>query len=200
MADDLFSIERSHGKPRLTAPRPTDIGTVATDGERHRNQGPDGRALHGNQLAKNRGAKRAAKRHLLEARARVRSAVQDALSRGAAPEEAEQAVNASDRVLSDALAFYEAARSEAGSSLLFVIGPCAFFGAELAIGNYLLAEAAKAGLTTERGMLLHDRAMACEQAAARAMTAALAAAKALGGKKKGRSKLETILAAGEGVK
>lgn len=198
---DLHTIELSHDKPRLTGPRPSDIGTVPTGEDRSNNHNPDGTFAPRNGAAKDRAAKRRLKHHMLEARARVAAAVQGALSRGLAPEEAENAANASDVILASALAYYDKARRELGSSSIFVIGPCVFYGAELAIANYLTSEAAKAGLTTEAGMLLHDRALASEQAATRALTAALAATKALSGRKrKGRGALDAILAAGEPVK
>lgn len=190
-------IELSHDKPRLAGPRLSALGTVPTAAQRARNQGPDGRALPRNKLAANRAAKSAAKRHLVAARARIRAAVQKALDDGAAPEVAALAGEESDRILADALTHYLSARRDLTSDSVLVVGPLALFGAELAVANALVAEAVKAGITTPAGIALHDRALAAEQSMTRLMTASIAAAKALGGRRPKRTKLAQIEAAAE---
>jgi hypothetical protein len=103
--------------------------------------------------------------------------VNEALASSTDPSEA-------DAVLRDALAIFEAARAELGTRSVFAQGPTIAYAVETALAGFYMQAAGAAGFLTEKGMLLHDRAMACETQANRAMTAALAASKALGGKKK----------------
>lgn len=182
----LHTIEVSHEKPRLTRPRPSDLGTVETGEDRSQDHGSDGRFQPGNQAAANRSARRALRAPLRAARDRIAAAQ-------AEPEVA-------DRLLADALAVFEAARAELGTRSVFAQGPTIAYAVETILAGFYMQQAAAEGFLTERGMKLHERAMACETQAARSMTAALAATKALGGKKRGKSKLSSILAAGEGVK
>jgi hypothetical protein len=169
---ELFSIEQSHGKPRLTAPRPTDLGTVETGADRRRDHKSDGTFAPGNQAAVGRSARAAVRAPYLAAEKRI----SEALASGTEPTE-------SDRLLSDALAVFHAARRELGVSSAFVQGPTIAYSVETILAGFFTKAAADAGFLTERGMKLHERALACEQAAARAMTAALAAAKAVTGKR-----------------
>lgn len=53
-----MTVEQSHGKPRMTRPRMSDVND-GTDPQRHRNHDADGRAAKGNKLATGRGWKRA---------------------------------------------------------------------------------------------------------------------------------------------
>lgn len=186
-ANDLHTIEFSHEKPRLTAPRLTDLGTVPTGEDRSRDHAPNGTFAHGNQAAVGRPARTALRAPYREAEKRI----SEALASGAVPSD-------SDRLLADALAVFHSARRELGSGSAFVQGPTIAYAAETVLAGFFMRAAADAGFLTDRGMQLHDRALACEQAAARAMTAALAAAKALGARrpKKNRA-LEFIEAAGE---
>jgi hypothetical protein len=183
----LFTIEPSHGKARLTAPRPSDLGTVPTGEDRERDHDSRGLFVPGNQAAVGRGARGALRAPYEAARKRVG----EALASGTTSSDA-------DQVLTDALAVFHAVRRELGSGSAIVQGPAIAYAVETILAGYFTKEAATAGFLTERGMLLHDRALACEQAAARAMTAALAAAKALSGRRKsaGNRILEAIEAAG----
>lgn len=168
MSGGLFDIEQSHGKPRLVAPRLTDIGTVPSDPQARRDRDERGRLLPGNQIAVGRSARSAIRAPLRAAEKRVN----EALAGGGEPSEA-------DRLLADALAVYHAVRRELATGSALVQGPAIAYATETILAGYFVRAASEAGFLTEQGMLLHDRALACEQAAARAMTAALAAAKAL---------------------
>jgi hypothetical protein len=175
-ADDLHTIELSHGKRRLTAPRPTALGTVPTDEDRSRDHTAAGTFAPGNQAAVGRSARSALRAPYRAAEKRI----SEALASGNTPSD-------SDRLLTDALAVFHSARRELGSGSAFVQGPTIAYAVETVLAGYFMSHAASVGFLTDAGMLLHDRALACEQAAARAMTAALAAAKALSGRRKKRN-------------
>jgi hypothetical protein len=169
---ELFTIEDSHGKPRLTQPRPSDLGSVETGADRSRDHNADGTFSNGNSAARNRGARSALRGPYRAARRRI----VEALANQAEPEVA-------DVLLRDALLIFEAARAELGSRSVFTQGPTIAYAIESTLAGYYHQEAALAGHLTERGLELLDRAQSCETQAARAMTAALAAAKALGSKR-----------------
>lgn len=171
-AGELHTIEQSHGKPRLTRPRPTDLGTVPTGADRSRDQDAAGRFTHGNQAARGRGARSALRAPYRAAARRI----SEALDVGAEPETA-------DVLLHDAMLVFETARAELGSRSVFVQGPTIAYAIETTLAGYFHAAAAKAGHDTDAGAALLERAQSCETHAARAMTAALAAVKALGGKR-----------------
>src|SRR5262245_24993220 len=57
--NELFTIEESHGKARLTAPRPSDLGAVPTETERGRDHDARGRFKPGNRAQVGKAAKRA---------------------------------------------------------------------------------------------------------------------------------------------
>lgn len=184
---ELFTIEQSHGKPRVTGPRPSDLGTVPTGRDRSRNHGADGRFQPGNDAARDRGAKRALTAPLRAARTRLREAVE-----GQDPDEA-------DALLGAAMAVYASARAELGSNSTFVAAPCVTFATESVLAGYFTTLAAKAGFCTEQGAAYLKLAHDCETHAQRAMTSALAAAKALGGKRRQKtlSLVERIARAGD---
>jgi len=183
-AGELFTIEKSHGRPRLTAPRLTDLGTVPTAQERSQNHTAKGTFADKNKAAVGRSAKAAVRKPYGEAEGRISAALV-----------ANTEPSASDRLLADALAVFHAARRELGSGSAFVQGPTIAYAAETILAGYFMSEAAQAGFLTDRGMQLHERAMACETQAARAMTAALAATKALGGRKTRRRATPSYLIA-----
>jgi hypothetical protein len=170
---ELFTIEASHGKDRLTGPRPTDIGTVPTAEDRSRDHTAAGTFALGNQAAVGRSARTALRSPYRAAEKRI----SEALASGAEPSD-------SDRLLADALAVFHSARRELGSASAFVQGPTIAYAVETILAGYFMSEAAAAGFMTDRGLALHERAMACEQAAGRAMTAALAATKALSARRR----------------
>jgi hypothetical protein len=181
------TFEPSHGKVRLVGPRLSALGTVPTGEDRRRNHTAAGTFAPGNDAARERASKAGMRRPYRQARKRVH----EALASGVDPSEA-------DALLTDAFAVYLTVRRELGAGSAFIEGPAIFYAAESILAGYYMRAAADAGFLTELGMQLHDRALACEQAAARAMTAALAAAKALGGKKKPKNAiLAAIDAAGE---
>lgn len=190
MSGGLFDIERSRGKARLTQPRPSDIGAVPAGADRLANHDRAGRFTAGNRAGVGRSARTAIRAPLRAAEKRI----SEALATGGEPAE-------SDRLLADALAVFHAVRRELGSSSALVQGPAIAYATETILAGYFVRAASEAGFLTERGMLLHDRALACEQAASRAMTAALAATKALSlrAPKQRNAALLAIEAAGENV-
>jgi len=169
----LHTVEVSHGKPRLVGPRPSDLGSVPTDIDRNRDHDARGRFKPANQAAVGRGARAALRAPYRAAAQRISSATAD----GCEPDVA-------DQLLSDALAVHRSARTELGTRSVFVEGPCIAYAVESVLAGFYMQEAVKAGLLTERGLELHARAMQCETQASRAMTAALAATKALAARRK----------------
>lgn len=165
--DDLFTIEPSHGKPRLTAPRPSDLGTVATGAERDRNHGADGRFQPGNDAARDKTARRALTAPLRAAVARVRAAAE-----GEVP-------TVADALLADAMAVYSSSRRELGTRSTLVLSSLAVHASESVLAGHYLRRAAELGLETKHGAALVEMAHRCETQAARAMTAALAATRVL---------------------
>jgi hypothetical protein len=184
---DLHTIELSHGKPRLTAPRLSDVGAVEAGAERLRNHDEKGRFVPGNAAGRDRNAKRALTAPLRAARARLLAA-DDTLPRSVA-----------DELLRDALAVYGSAKSELGSSSVFVLANLVTFATESVLSGYFAKQAAEQGFDTARGGQLLELGHKCETQAQRAMTAALAARKALPKchKDAGRTILDAIDAAGE---
>jgi len=184
-AGELFTVEDSHGKPRLTAPRLSDLGTVPTDDERSRDRVAGGLFAPGNKAAQGRTAKRALTAPLRAARKRVQE-----LGEGLpAP--------VADGLLSDAMAVFNSARLELGGSSVFVLANAVSFATESVLSNYFFKLAAEAGFDTEIGAAHLASAQRCEQCAQRAMTACLAAKKAIGSPKRtDNSILAAIDAAG----
>jgi hypothetical protein len=185
----LHTIELSHEKPRLTAPRPSALGTVPTAGERSPDHDERGRFTRDNSAATERASKAGMRRPYRQARKRVREALASGVEPGAA-----------DVLLADAFGVYLAARREFGAGRTLTEGPAIAYGVETILAGYFTEQAALAGFLTDEGARLHDRALACEQAAARALTAGLAAAKALGCRRPGKTKVPSYLEAeGEAV-
>jgi hypothetical protein len=170
-ANELFTVEQSHGKARLTAPRLSDVGSVPTDGELSRDRGERGQFAPGNRAAADRSSKRALTAPLRAARKRLQD-LGEALPRPVA-----------DELLRDALAVYGSARVELGSSSVFVLANIVSFATESVLAGYFTKQAADSGFETEPGAAYLEQAQRCEQCAQRAMTAALAAAKALSGRR-----------------
>jgi hypothetical protein len=180
---ELFTVEVSHGKPRLTGPRPTDLETVPTGYDRERDQDGRGRFTSGNKAAVGRGARKAIRAPYDAAKERISEALEK-------HPDVEPAV--ADVLLRDALLIFNACRAELGTRSVWAQGPTVAYAIETTLAGYYMQEAAAAGFLTERGEHLHDRAMACETQAARAMTAALAATKALARKTRQSSAMQRI--------
>jgi hypothetical protein len=170
----LFTIEESHGKPRLTQPRPSDVGTVETGSDRRVDHDAQGRFTPGNRAAADRSARRALTAPLRAALTRVRAAT-----------EAEP-VDVRDRLLADAMAVYSSTRRELGSRSTMVLWAVSVFASEGILAAHYLERATEVGLESPEGERLHARSQTSQTQAARAMTSALAAAKALGGKRKAK--------------
>lgn len=176
----MGTIEQSHDKARLTQPRLSDVGTVPIGDERSKNHTASGTFAPGNRAAANRSAKVALTRPLRAARRRLQAAG-DALGRPVA-----------DELLSDAMAVYGSARLELGSRSVFVLAHLVTFSTEQVLGGYYTKLGAERGFDTEEGRAFVDMAHTCQTQAARAMTAALAALKALPKPDKSRSLADTI--------
>lgn len=164
---ELFTIEQSHGKPRLTAPRLSDLESVPTGGDRHRDHNADGTFAQRNQAAKGRSARRALVAPLRAAAERVRVAT------------AGEAVCERDRLLADANAVYASTCCELGTRSTLVLSALAAHACESVLAGHFVQSAAAVGLGTDEGGRLLGLAHSCETQASRAMTAALAAMKAL---------------------
>jgi hypothetical protein len=164
----LFTVEASHGKARVTTPRPSDLGTVPTGEDRSRNHTAAGTFAPRNQAAVGRSAKAALRAPYRQAERRVSAALA-----------AQLGPNESDRVLASALAVFHAVRRELGSGSALVQGPTITYAVETVLAGYFLSVAADAGFATELGLSMHERAMLCETQAGRALAVALAAAKAI---------------------
>jgi hypothetical protein len=166
---ELFTIEESHGKPRLIAPRPSDLGTVPTGHDRRQDHNPDGTFAIRNRAAADRSAKRALTAPLRAALERVRD-----VTEGQAPEQA-------DELLAAAMSIYASARRELGTRSTLVLSALAVHATESVLAGHYVKRAAAVGLESDQGQTLLECAHRCETQAARAMTAALAATKALRG-------------------
>ncbi len=174
---ELHTIEPSHGKERLTAPRLSDVGTVPAADERSRDRGEHGRFKSGNKAAVGRSAKQALTAPLRDARERLRMVLEG------------QARPEADELLGAALTVFASARLELGSSSVFVLSNLVSFAAGSVLGQRFTVLATQAGLASARGAELLDLAHRCEQQAQRAMTAALAASKALTKRRPGKPSL-----------
>lgn len=181
-AADLHTLEPSNGKVRLTGPRLSDLGTVPAEGERTADHVPAGATERkpgtfapNNAAGRKRGAKRALRRAYTSARDRVRNALTEAA--GTLPDGV--ALPTADQLMADAFTVHMAGMRELGSDSVFVQGSSLVYATETTLYGFYLEAAGQAGLLTEQGMQLHDKAAACATLAARAMTACLAAKKAL---------------------
>lgn len=178
--DDLHTLEQSRGKARLTRPRLSDVGTVPTVDERSRDRVAGGLFAPGNKAAVGRTAKRALTAPLRAARTRLRELD------GGLP------APIADELLSDAMSVFNSARVELGSSSVFVLSNAVMFATESVLAGHFAKQAAVAGFDTERGAELLEMAHRCETQAQRAMTAALAAVKALPKRGKTARVIDTI--------
>lgn len=191
-APGLYDLEISHGKSRLTHPRPTALGTDETGAVPSEGRAARGRFGRGNKEAAESGAKRALRRSYAEARERIK----EALARGGEDASLPEA----DVLLGDALRVHLAGMRELRVPSVYVQGPSLVYAIESVLHGYFMEAAARAGFLTERGAELKAMADTCATAQGRAMTACLAAAKFLGGRRKRKSSaLASIEAAGEAV-
>jgi hypothetical protein len=181
---ELFTIEDSHGRPRLTAPRLSDVGTVPSASEPSPDRAARGRFAPGNQAAKGSHAKRAVTRQVRDARRRVEEAIRDAVD----PSEA-------DQLMADAWAVYCDAKRDVGHRSILVVAPAVHFASNTILAGYFKNAATASGLKTEEAERLLGLAWQCEQQALRASTAMLANAKALNGKRGRESDFASLVAA-----
>ncbi|HVU05227.1 MAG TPA: hypothetical protein VHE30_25940 [Polyangiaceae bacterium] len=187
MSAALF--EKSHGKLRAIAQRPSDQSPIDTDALPRRDRHPNGWFKAGNQAAKGSRGKALNVKHLRAARRRL----QEARSRGETP-------SRSDVVLDAALTRYESARRELGTESLLVLTPVSVWAENTERARDLGELADAAGVATPEGERLLARRDALEGRATRALTAALAAAAALGPRRdaNGNPLHAAILGAGKG--
>jgi len=164
-------IEPKGGVPYLARTRPSDLEPIDTERQRSAQQDAAGRFVVNNTA----GAERGAKHDLVRPLRAVRDAVQDATGGSLPPEDSREVVRA-------ALRLYASNRRSVGHTELPVLARLVRAAVNDALATYYTAEAARAGFATETGLALVDAAHRCEQRAERGMTAAIAFAKALGGK------------------
>lgn len=185
MADPkLHTLEASHGRLRLTAPRLSDVGTVPSACEPSPDRVDGGLFAPGNKIAEGRSAKQAVRRPLKQARRRL----EDAIARAVEPSEADQLIADADAVCREAM------RSVGHGSIL-VLAPAVRFAVNSILAGHYSNKATEVGLTTEEGERLMGLAHGCEQQMLRASTAMLANAKALDGKRGRESDLSSLVAA-----
>jgi hypothetical protein len=163
-----MTFERSHGKLRLTAKRPSDLEPVDTDARRERDHHADGRFKPGNRAGVNCLAKHSLTKTLREARQRLR----EALSNEVPPREADRLLDASYRR-------FDAARRDLGAESVLVLSPLARWAANEVLCDHFAERASSVGLETPAGDRLLARRDALEGRANRALTTALAAAGAV---------------------
>lgn len=180
MAGDF---EQNRGKVRLIPTRPTDIGAVPAGGDRDRDHDAKGRFMPGNKAGVGKSARRALTAPLRAARARVREATQG------------EPASVGDELLSHALAVFGSVGLELDTRSVLVGGPAVTYATETILGGYFVKQAIERGLETEEGARLLGLAHACETQATRALTAAMAAAKAISGRKKASPEESRIVAA-----
>lgn len=157
-----MSVERSHGKPRLTRPRLSDTPLIPAElHRRRRDHGADGRFKPGNMAGGGRGANLVIER--------PEESVLETL--GGLAEHAEAV-----RVVRDIRTLYRATRSDLASAHPIVRASAAVFARETVLAGVLFAKAAERGLTTPEGMRLLELSHHAEQRAERASVHAVAMA------------------------
>jgi uncharacterized protein YdbL (DUF1318 family) len=157
--EGAMSIERSHGKPRLTRPRLSDTPLVPTDlNRRRRDHASDGRFKPGNAAAGGRGAKGVIERPEESAQAALGSLANDG----------ERA-----RLVQDIRTLYRATKRDLASDSPIVLASAATFARECVLAGYLLTKAVAEGITSPRGMQLLELAQKSEARAERASVLAV---------------------------
>ncbi|HEX4336925.1 MAG TPA: hypothetical protein VH062_13490 [Polyangiaceae bacterium] len=162
-------FERSHGKVRVIAQRPSDQQPVDTGARRNRDHHADGTFKTGNRAAENARGKQAVVKSLRAARRRLKETLSSELP-----------TSERDELLDGALRRFDAARRDLGAESVLVLSPLARWAATEELVDYMTIAAAHVGFTTPAGERLLARRDALEGKANRAMSAALAAATALG--------------------
>lgn len=167
----LPTIEKDNGGDYVTRTRLSDLETVDTDADRRRNHGADGRFLPHN----DRGREHGAHGELTKDLKAISAGVQQVTGGAIAPDESREVARA-------ALALYVANKRTLGQRTPLVLARVMRASVNDALASYFTAQAAVAGFATERGLTMLDAAHRCENRAERAMTTALAFAKAAGTK------------------
>lgn len=171
-AEAVVSLERSHGKLRAMRPRMRDLGHLPSV------SGSAGRDERGRFVAGNRvGVERAAK-HVLTATLRraLEQGLAAAVSAGDAPETGAELARA-------ALVLYRAGKRELQTSSVIACTHLVRWATQTCAAQHLTMAAARAGLDTEHGLKLLERAHDCEGRAERATIAALSLTRALSGQR-----------------
>ncbi len=160
-------IEESHGKPRLTMPRLSDMheGSTPEQTEQRREQ------LREN--ARYRGSKEALRAPL---RAVAGEEVRRAVGGLATPEE-------SRLVAENALQLAGDAAREVACGSPFCAHHTTRFGVNAALAGFYAQRAAEVGFGSPEGLTFVEAAHRCERQAERAMVAAIAAAKEFGSRR-----------------
>jgi hypothetical protein len=169
-----MTIERSHGKPRPSLVRASDLTDIPSRTEAERSDGRDasGRAAPGNRLAEGRGWK---------------SAIRKAVVGAGTSEEAE-------RVARDAWTVYLAVLRDLAATGPLVRVNAAGMAREFAYAGFYDTKALEAGLATEQGTAYAARAGYHRQRAERLSVTVGDLARATSGRKATRTPVEAIRA------
>lgn len=172
----MSTIERSHGKRRLTRPRLSDLA-VTPEHERHRDRDEHGRFLPGNRAGVGRTAVRALTREL-----HAIAALMGAATASAAQTDSDVAM-----IAKDVLSLYVVAKRRLADDSPLVLAPALAWARNSVLARYYGEQAIVAGLDTTKGRALIEMAHKCEQRAERSEVAALALAEKLADARRGAS-------------
>lgn len=164
-----MSIESSHGKPRVMRSRLRAVTAAGADRNPSGDRDAAGRFQAGNAVGRNRTAKRTLTATL---RAAVAQALASAPTDAASPQ-------AGAQLAQSALALYNGGRRDLRSNSPIALSHLVRWAVNTTLASHLSSTAATIGADSERGLLLLDRAHACEGRAERASIAALTMARAL---------------------
>lgn len=165
-----MSVERSHGKARITRPRLRAVTSGATaSARRERDHAADGKFRHGNRAAADHAVRAAVARREYAA---LRTELDKAA--GGLVEASESAV-----LLRDTLALYRATRRSLASGEPVVLSSALAFARESCLASLLMSEALRVGVTTDRGLQLIEASQRAEARAERASLHALVLAERL---------------------
>lgn len=165
-------IERSHNKLRVLRPRSRDLEPAAADADPHRDRDGAGRFQSGNTVGRHRTAKRSLMA-VLKAAVAAQVAGVGAGSDAAPPAPAELARHA--------ITLYRAGQRDLRTDSPIALSHLQRWAVGTAVAQHMTLAAAAAGLETDRGLRLLERAQAAEQRAERASIAALDVARVLRG-------------------
>jgi hypothetical protein len=161
MTDDFGTTEESHGRPRMTRKRRSDMGAVPSPDERRRSDHhTDGKFKPGNGAAKGRSAKAA-----ISGRERSALAREISKSVGAAFEPSERG-----KLLQDVIRLYRHTLNELPAHGAVVLASALAFARESVVASALFSAATEAGIASDRGLQLLEAAQKSEKRSEQAST------------------------------